>query len=209
MVDTFFSDYGIVIAFFVGLTGLGTFIWNSIKGYNKRQDEKEAERIKKEEAKDAKIKKEIEERAVVIKTDAEKTAVEVKKELERTATNIKEDVDNTAKLLKQHNQLLIDNVLQKIKEVDDKVMRMLNDLSTRADLTNGAVKSIRLEILQVNDDVNALWDMIETKSEAEKMTDTSSTKTRRRKRLQELRRRNKRNSIDEDSNTEHMEKARY
>jgi len=147
----------------------------------------------------------MEKRAEALRRDTENLATNIKTTAEDKAAIIKTEISSMAK----QNALLIDNVLEKIKDVDTKVMRMLNDLSTRADLTNGAVKSIRLEIAQTNEDVNSLFDLIEQRDGDDKNEDYATSRTRRRKRLQELRRRKKRQSIEEDSLSEHSKKQQY
>jgi hypothetical protein len=206
----FFTDYGTIVAFFIGLGGLGTFIWNMVKGYNKRQDEKEIDRQKAEDAKAVVLKKDIEDRANRIKADAEDQAEGVKKEVEGRAVLIKAEIATTAELLKHHNQLLIDNVLVKIREVDEKVMKMLSDLTTRADMTNGNVKNIRSEIADVQDDVQSLWNFLEDLNPPKAGREPELPKlTIGRRREQQVASRKKRESIRSDSENQEEAKSHY
>ena len=206
----FFSDYGVIVAFFIGLAGLGTFVWNIIKGYSKRQDEKEAERLKIEEAKALVIKKDIEDRAEKIRHDAENNAENIKKEVEGRAILVKEEISITATNLRQHNQILIDNVLARIKEVDEKVMKMLSDLTTRADMTNGNVRNIRSEIADVQDDVQSLWNFLEDLNPPKAGREPELPKLAGgRRREQQILARKKRESIDRDSESQEETKQHY
>jgi hypothetical protein len=195
-----FGQWGIIIAFFIGLTGLGTFVWNMVKGYKKRQDEREALLMKTEEAKALVIKKDIETRADQIKRDAEDTARDVKEAVESRAGVIKLEIEATARTLRDHNQLMITQVSKQISDVDEKVMTMLKELSERADMTNGNVKLIRDEIQQVNEDIEDIWNLLEDTDETavthERTRDLPNSK-RRASQQQMLRRRRKRESISE------------
>jgi hypothetical protein len=206
----FFADYGVIVAFFIGLAGLGTFIWNIIKGYSKRQDEKEKEQQIEEDKKAAIIKKDIEDRAERIRCDAELNANNIKKEVEGRAILVKEEISITASNLRQHNQILIDNVLQRIKEVDEKVMKMLSDLTTRADMTNGNVRNIRSEIADVQDDVQSLWNFLEDLNPPKAGREPELPKlSGSRRREQQLQARKKRESIDRDSENQEETKSHY
>lgn len=207
-----FGQWGIIIAFFIGLTGLGTFVWNMVKGYKKRQDEREENMAKIEEAKAAVIKKDIEIRAGEIKKDAEETAKGVKEAVENRASIIKLEIEATARSLREHNQLMITEVLNKIRDVDDKVMKMLQDLSTRADLTNGNVKAIRTEIADVRGDVQDLWALVEDTDDTavtRRKDRTMSNAVARRRKAQRLARRAKASEIETDSQDQEITKHSY
>lgn len=161
MVDSFFAEYGIVIAFFIGLAGLGTFLWNIIKGYNKLQAEKEQARQKDEDTKAAIIKKDIEDRASSIKADALRQAEDVKKEVVSQQELVKKEIEMTSRILKEHTERINADLKSAIKDVNDKVMQMLSDLSERAGITNGNVKAIRTEILDLKGSYQALWDRMD------------------------------------------------
>jgi hypothetical protein len=205
-----FGQWGIIIAFFIGLTGLGTFVWNMVKGYKKRQDEREALLMKAEEAKAAVIKKDIEMRADQIKRDADDTARDVKEAVEQRANVIKMEIEATSRTLREHNQLMISQVSKQITDVDEKLMTMLNELSERADMTNGNVKLIREEIQQVNEDIEDIWNLLEDTDETAVTHDRSrdiSNANRRATQQQMLRRRRKRESIsDRSKEQEHQKK---
>jgi hypothetical protein len=207
-----FGQWGIIIAFFIGLTGLGTFVWNMVKGYKKRQDEREEMLMKAEEAKAAVIKKDIEMRAAEIKHDAEQTARDVKEAVEQRAQVIKMEIEATARTLREHNQLMNTQVSKQITDVDEKVMKMLGELSERADMTNGNVKLIRNEIQQVNEDIEDIWNLLEDTDETavthERTRDIPNSR-RRASQQQMLRRRRKRESIsDLAEKQEHREHGR-
>jgi hypothetical protein len=204
-----FGQWGIIIAFFIGLTGLGTFVWNMVKGYKKRQDEREALQIQTEDAKAAVIKKDIEMRAADIKRDAENTAKDVKEAVENRAGVIKMEIEATARSLREHNQLMITQVSKQISDVDQKVMTMLKELGERADMTNGNVKLIRDEIQQVNEDIEDIWNLLEDTDDTavtrEKSRDVPNSR-RRASQQQMLRRRRKRESITDLSKTQEHQK---
>lgn len=160
MVD-FLAEWGNIITFLIGLAALGGFIWRAIQWMNQQQNIKEATRLKIEEEKAKVIKQEIEERARDLKRDQADTAEDVKRDVEAKAAVIKEEIAATARVLKEHTERMNEQVRLAIKEVDEKVMRMLSDLSKRADMTNGNVKMIRSEIADVQDDVQSLWELVE------------------------------------------------
>lgn len=209
MAESFFADWGVILAFFIGLAGLGTFLWNIVKGYNKRQDEKEKRRQEEEARKEAIIKKDLEIRGEQIRSDAIATAANVKREVESTATIIKSELETTARNLREHNTVMNDMLKVAIRDVDDKVMRMLKDLSERADLTNGNVGLIRNEVLDVKEDVQALWDRLDDTDNAlgvdQKVIDQQS----RRKRQQEFNSRRKRREIKQTAEDQGLSNRRY
>lgn len=200
--EDFFSQWGVIVAFFIGLAGLGTFLWNIVKGYNKRQDEKEKERLRGEEIKAAIIKKEIEDRALSIKVDAERTAGEVKKEVENRAVLIKQEIEMTSRILKEHTELMNTGLKAAIKEVDDKVMKMLSDLGERASLTNGNVGKIRSEILDLKRDLQDLWDRMDDTDAVLGTTEKMTDQRARKKRQQDFDRRRKQKEIDDSAESE-------
>lgn len=198
----FFADYGVIVAFFIGLAGLGTFLWNIVKGYNKQQNDKEERRQKEEDAKAAVIKKDIEARAEAIKTDAERTALDVKKEVENRAVLIKQEIEMTSRILKEHTELMNTGLKAAIKEVDDKVMKMLSDLGERASLTNGNVGKIRTEILELKRDLQDLWDRMDDTDAVLGTNEKMQDQPVRKKRQQEFDRRRKQREIDDTATSE-------
>lgn len=209
MVESFFADWGVIVAFFIGLGGLGTFIWNVVKGYNKRQDEKERARQASEAAKEAIIKKDLEVRGEQIRRDAIEQAADVKKEVENRATVIKAEIELTARNLREHNVAMHDLLKAAIREVDDKVMKMLRDLSERADLTNGNVGLIRNEVQDVKEDVQDLWDRLEDTDSVLGVASKSPDQQARKKREQEFNRRRKRREIKETEEDQGKSNRRY
>lgn len=198
----------------LGLVGLGTFIWNTIKGYNKRQDEKERARKEDELKKEQIIKKDLELRGEQIRKDAIDTAADVKREVEGRAVVIKSEIEQTARNLREHNTAMNEMLKIAIQEVDEKVMKMLQDLSKRADMTNGNVGKIRNEVQDVKEDVQDLWDRLEDADKVLGINEKSANQLARRKREQEFNRRRKRREISEtekeqgEQNKEYMEEMR-
>jgi hypothetical protein len=193
----------------LGLVGLGTFVWNTIKGYNKRQDEKEKARKEDEQRKEAIIKKDLELRGEQIKKDAIDTAADVKREVEGRATVIKSEIEATARNLREHNTVMNEMLKIAIQEVDEKVMKMLQDLSARADMTNGNVGKIRNEVQDVKEDVQDLWDRLEEADAVLGIDKKSPNQQARRKREQEFNRRRKRREIEETANEQDEQNRGY
>lgn len=195
----FFNDYGIIIAFFLGLGGLATFIWNIIKGYSKRQEEQDIARQKIEDQKALVIKKDIDQRAEQLRHDAIEQASDVKTEVENRARIIKEEIELTAKNLREHNIAMHDMLKVAIREVDEKVMKMLKDLSERAALTNGNVEKIRNEVQDVKEDLQDLWDRFDDTDTVIGTNEKMKDQLIRKRREQEFNRRRKRKEIKETS----------
>ena len=193
----------------LGLVGLGTFVWNTIKGYNKRQDEKERARKEDEAKKEEIIKRDLELRGEQIRKDAIDTAADVKREVEGRAVVIKSEIEQTARNLREHNTAMNEMLKIAIQEVDEKVMKMLQDLSKRADMTNGNVGKIRNEVQDVKEDVQDLWDRLEDADKVLGINEKSANQMARRKREQEFNRRRKRREISETEKEQGEQNKEY
>ena len=172
------------------------------------------------EAKDILVKADMERRAETLKHDTESLAQTIKTTAEDKAAIVKEEIAMTARLLKESHQTSIAQVLDRIKEVDlqikevdSKQMRMLGDLSKRADMTNGNVASIRQDTADLSQDIEELFTLME---EAETTALGGGKPNRdiqlavsRRKRSKNLTRRTKRKEIEHNSQTQADVKDQY
>lgn len=204
-----FAGLATPITVILGLAGLGGFIWNMIKGYNKRQTEIANDRKIEDEKKEAIIKKDLEIRGEQIRKDAIEQAAGVKKEVESTARTIKSDLETTASNLREHNSAMNDLLKTAIREVDDKVMKMLKDLSDRANLTNGNVGLIRNEVQDVKEDVQDLWDRLDDTDNVLGVESKTPDQKARRKREQDFNRRRKRREIQQTAEDQGAGNRRY
>ena len=229
----FIAEYGPTVFVVLALTGLGSVIWKVYIGIKNQANDKEKARqddvIKKkkeDEEKAVQIKKEIESRAVELSKETLRTAAEVKREVEDKADRIKAEIAETAKILKEHTddvaaEIKINfdkmNIELKgeIKSVHDQLMKVLEDLRVKQDMTNGSVKLIREEIAQVNNDVEDLWDIQEDNEKKLAATEdhralgqeTQSVSRRRRRR--KAKRKQKQQSISDHSKEDHERKENY
>lgn len=206
------AEYSSTVAFIVTSAGLAALIWKGISWLNTQQNRKADERIKIEDEKAKVVKADIDSRAKDLKRDQEETASDVKRDVEAKAAIIKEEIAATARVLQKQTEIMNTDLKNAIREVDEKVMRMLADLSKRADMTNGNVRMIRTEIADVQQDVQSLWELVEDTDETavtHRKDRTMSAAVNRRRKIQQRDRRKKRLQIQSDSDEQEDQKHSY
>lgn len=208
----FISEYGNILFFIIGLAGLAGFIWRAFQWLNQQQQIKEDKRLAIEEEKAKIVKDDIDKRAIKLKEDTEEVADDVKKEVEMRAEVIKREIEGTARNLRDYTEQVSKELIKKLSDVDEKFARLIEDLSKRADMTNGNVKMIRNEIADVQDDVQSLWEVIEdnnTGSSSKQRRQQLKPKIVKRRGIQARESRAKRSQIETDSQDQEMIKHRY